>query len=264
MSIPDLSVVIPAFNEVCRLPRTLNEIDQTIRQGVLPSALEVIIVDDGSTDGTVLWVQGQKEAVSYPLSVYSLGRNRGKGAAIVAGLRVAKGERVLVADADASTPFDEYQSLLATQTDIAIASRGLPRSQIVVRQPGCRHALGRVFNRVVRWVSGLPYFDTQCGFKLFSRKAAQVIVQTTRVENFAWDIEMLMSAKRHRITIAEVPVRWEHREDSRVRMWRHGVEMVWTVFRMRMRVACRWGAGKGTRMSIPEVEKSVQQGELHR
>jgi dolichyl-phosphate beta-glucosyltransferase len=231
----DLSIVIPAYNERSRLPACLIEIETAHALALLPAKLEVIVVDDGSTDETAAWVEQRRKEVPYLLRLHRLESNKGKGAAIRAGLALAQASWILISDADASTPFEEYVGLRAQPTDVAIASRGLPQSNITVRQPGIRHQLGTLFNSAVRLISGLPFHDTQCGFKLISRHAWQAIEKDLSVDNFAWDVDLLMQLQRRGYSIAEVPVRWEHREDSRVRVWKDGPSMVWTVFKLRVR-----------------------------
>lgn len=241
-----LSIIIPAYNERLRLPATFRDIEQALLAQRLPASLEVIVVNDGSSDGTGDWLIRQGTAYGFPVRVVSLDAHQGKGAAVKGGMRLAQGDWVLITDADASTPFEEYQTLREAGTEVAIASRALPASQILIRQPGCRHWLGQMFNWVVRSLSGLPFRDTQCGFKLLSRSAVQAVWSQLTVKHYAWDVELLMLLERRGVRITEVPVRWEHRENSRVRLAQDGIRMLLTVVSLRWRLGKRGGCSLDT------------------
>ena len=231
---PELSIVIPAFNEEERLPKTLCELGSSVLEKILPAGLEVIVVDDGSCDGTKtirppadqpVWKEINFRMISVP--------HGGKGFAVREGLKQAEGKWVLISDADLSTSFAMYPVLREAAIDGAIASRGLKDSKITVRQPGMRHELGRSFNAFVRLLTGLEFFDTQCGFKLLRKDAARVAAKYMTLPGFAFDVEMLMILKRTVFEMVEVPVEWAHMEDSRVRAFSDGLRMGWAVLKLR-------------------------------
>lgn len=235
---PALTIVIPAYNEASRVGGTL---DATL--GWLDARrldAQVIVVDDGSRDGTVAEVL-RRARVDPRVQVIELRPNRGKGAAVREGVLRADGARVLFMDADLATPLDAYDALAAALdagADVAIGSRALPDSDLVVRQHPAREAMGRGFNFIVRGVTGLPFRDTQCGFKLFTRDAAQTLFRAARVERFAFDVELLMLAQG-RFRVVEVPVQWRHVEQSTVSPIRDGARTAFDLLRLRVDVATR-------------------------
>ena len=212
---PALSIVIPAYNEVERLGPTLERV-VAYCAAERPDH-EVMVVDDGSTDGTAALARGL--AAAHPsIRVIEQGRNRGKGAAVRTGMLAAFGERVLFSDADLATPIEELAKLeaeLDRGADIAIASRAAPGADIQVRQHPLREMMGRTFNLMVRLAAVGGIGDTQCGFKLFTRAAAQDLFGRAQVDGFAFDVEVLWLA-RGRYRVAEVPVIWRHVEESKV------------------------------------------------
>ena len=189
---PELSIIIPAFNEERRLPKTLERIyaylaAQTMR-------FEVIVVDDGSTDSTADFVR--QSGGQYPhLRLISNGGNRGKGFSVRHGMREASGEIALFTDADLSAPIEEADKLIAALRDeaydVAIGSRAMDRSLITVHQSGLREVAGMIFNFMVRCITGVPFVDTQCGFKAFRRDRAGIIFEQQRIEGFGFDVEIL-------------------------------------------------------------------------
>ena len=228
-----LSIIIPAFNEERRLPQTLDRVRAFLESR--PGSSEVIVVDDGSTDGTAQLVE--KMSGSWPeIRLLKNPGNRGKGYSVRHGMLEAAGEIVLFTDADLSAPIEEANRLFdALKThDAAIGSRNVDRSLIEVHQSKSREAAGILFNWAVRLILGLPYGDTQCGFKAFVRRRAQILFEQQRIERFGFDPELLFLAKRHGLTVAEVPVRWAHDEGTRVHALRDGLRMVLDVCCVRL------------------------------
>ena len=202
-----------------RLPATLQTVCEFF--GVA-SFLEVIVVDDGSTDGTAALVE--EFARTHP--VVRLLRNpgnRGKGYAVRSGMLAARGEWVLFTDSDLSSPIEEFGKLteaaLRTGAEIAIGSRALDRSLIGVHQPFLREYAGRFFNVVMRLATGLPFYDTQCGFKLFQAEAARAVFSRVVIERFGFDVEALYIARKLGLHAVEVPVRWNDVAGSKVSMF---------------------------------------------
>jgi len=185
---PELSIVIPAFNEQDRLGPTLQQVRDWCAAEL--DSYEIIVVDDGSSDRTVSVARDAGDDIK----IIELPRNRGKGAAVRTGMLAATGDRVLFSDADLATPIGEVTKLAARLDDgydIAIASRGLPDADIVVRQHPMRETMGRTFNLLVRLVVLGGIKDTQCGFKLFTREAARDLFGKATVDGFAFDVEIL-------------------------------------------------------------------------
>lgn len=185
--------------------------------------IEVIVVDDGSADRTAAVVQ-QCALSDSRIRLVSNPGNRGKGYAVRHGFQEARGEWVLFTDADLSTPIDEVEKLEAaidrTHADGAIGSRAIDRSLIGVRQSAFREASGRFFNFVMRLLTGLPFRDTQCGFKLFNAKLARSVASKQQIDGFGFDVELLFIAKKHGFHVMEVPVRWNNVEGTKVSLWR--------------------------------------------
>jgi len=229
---PELSIVIPAYNEARRLPRTLARIRAWL-EGQSRSA-EIIVVDDGSTDGTAAVLESSRAEFAN-LRLIAHARNRGKGASVRTGFLEARGRIVLVTDADLSAPIAEADKLLAAlgSYDAAIGSRAVDRSLIEVHQSRARELAGILFNFAVRVITGLPFVDTQCGFKAFLRERAQIAFEQQRTEGFGFDPELLFLCRRHGLEIVEVPVRWAHDADTRVRVLRDGLRMVWDLLAVR-------------------------------
>lgn len=236
----ELSIVVPAFNEERRLPKTFQSIRAYLKSRSLRA--EVLVVDDGSTDATAKVVELSR--AEFPeLRLLSNGRNRGKGFSVRHGMLEARGEIAIFTDADLSAPIQEADKLLAELRDgaydVAIGSRALDRGLIEVHQSAFRERAGILFNRIVRGITGLPFQDTQCGFKAFCRKKTRVIFEQQRIEGFGFDPEILFLAKRKGLRIAEVPVRWAHDPATKVRMVADSVRMFLDL------LAIRWNAMMG-------------------
>lgn len=235
---PPLSVVIPAYNEERRLGASLRRTAEYFRScGLTP---EIVLVDDGSTDGTPGVGREFLSLYDGPGLLLLNHRNRGKGYSVRRGILASSGERVLVSDADLSTPIEEVHALLERQEQegwtIVIGSRALPASRIEVHQPRLRECLGKVFNLAVRAVSGLPYLDTQCGFKLLVRDPVLSVVRELCVDGFAYDVELLWRAHLAGLGVAEHPVRWRDSRGTSVGLLRDAPRMLWDLLRLRRRL----------------------------
>jgi dolichyl-phosphate beta-glucosyltransferase len=230
-----ISFVIPAYNERDRLPATLGIVRDYFDAAA--EEYEVIVADDGSRDGTVAFVESVVE--HWPqLSVAALPRNQGKGAAVRAGMLRARGEQRAFSDADLSTPIEELPRLrqrLRGNCTVAIASRAVPGSTIGVHQPGRREMMGRAYNRMVQLLVLPGLHDTQCGFKVFTAEAAAACFAPLRTTGFGFDAEVLLRARRRGWEIAEVPVQWDHRDDSRVSALRDSGMVLLDLVRLRLR-----------------------------
>ena len=229
---PDLSIVIPAFNEARRLGPSLDAILAWLDAESLSA--EVICVDDGSTDGTCDLVRAYAGRDGRVRLVEN-GSNRGKGYTVGHGVEAAQGGLILFSDADLSTPIEEFRKLEAalSAADIAIGSRALRDSHIEKHQPFYREHMGRIFNLLVQALVFPGIRDTQCGFKLFRREAAQQAFSRRRIDGFAFDVEVLYVARRLGLRIAEVPVRWINDEASRVSAVRDSLRMFRDISRIR-------------------------------
>lgn len=214
---PELSVVIPAYNEAVRLPPTLVRIVEYLNDRGL--SYEILVVDDGSRDETVTAALDGLAPLGARGRLIRQPRNMGKGAAVRAGMLAALGRRVLFTDADLSTPIEEIEKLeraLAAGAEVAVGSRALDPSTIETHQSFGRELTGRIFNLLVRVFAVRGLRDTQCGFKLFTAEAARAIFRRTRIDRFGFDVEALALAQRQGLIMTEVPVRWANNPDTRV------------------------------------------------
>jgi glycosyltransferase involved in cell wall biosynthesis len=216
-----LSIVIPAYNEERRLPQSLESILAYI--ATLPlSFSEVIVVNDGSSDGTagVALEYGRRDA---RVRLLENPGNRGKGYSVRHGMLEARGEWTLFTDADLSAPIEElaklFDAVKRAGAQIVIGSRALDRSMIGTHQSAVREYAGRIFNIVMRAITGLPFEDTQCGFKLYHSEAVKQIFPLQRLEGFGFDVEDLYLAKLLGISVVETPVRWNNVEGTKVSLW---------------------------------------------
>lgn len=225
------SIIIPAFNEELRLGSTLYAIEEYMdkREG----SYEVLVVDDGSTDGTVELVQNKFPSVR----LISNPGNRGKGYSVRAGLLEGKGKYLLFSDADLSTPIKEIEKCedkIRSGADVVIASRAMADSVIDKHQVWWRELSGRVFNMLVRVISGLPYVDTQCGFKAYTSKAGQQIATYQKIDGWAFDVEQLRLADRLGMKVREVPVHWVNSEASRLSFFKDAPKMLCELLKIRL------------------------------
>jgi dolichyl-phosphate beta-glucosyltransferase len=228
---PALSIVIPAYNEARRLPETLSRLGRWLGSTTLRT--EIVVVDDGSTDRTA---EVARETGGPGLTVLRHEPNRGKGHAVRRGMLAARGERRLMTDADLSTPIEELPRLMREidhGAAVAIGSRAVEGARIEVHQPAYREALGRVFNLLVRLLLLPGLRDTQCGFKLFTARAAEEAFGACRLDGFSFDVEALFVARRRGLRIAEVPVVWRNDEATRVSLGGGGTAFL-DLFRIRL------------------------------
>jgi dolichyl-phosphate beta-glucosyltransferase len=248
---PDLSVIIPAFNETTRLPATLAALLEFLDRDARRA--EVIVVDDGSRDDTSAQVR-KFESRDSRVRLIRLPQNRGKGYAVRTGIVNAAGSLILFADADGATPFEELSRLeaqLERGARIAIGSRGVRDSATRVHARFYRRVLGRLFHAVVRMFAVHGISDTQCGFKLFDAEAAHDLFSRMRMAGFSFDVEVLLMAIRSGYRVAEVPVNWTHQPGSKVRVLRDGLLMARDVLRIRANALA--GAYDEPHIALPTV-----------
>jgi dolichyl-phosphate beta-glucosyltransferase len=232
---PFLSIVIPAYNEEDRLVDSIAKIAAYLDASGIDA--EILVVDDGSRDRTaelaVKALQGRRGRV------LRNGDNRGKGYSVRHGVIEARGRFVLFTDADLSTPIEEHGKLAALirerDLDVVIGSRALPNSDVQVRQGWLRKTMGRIFNTIIRVATGLPYRDTQCGFKLMDRDRVRPLFDKMVVNRFAFDVELLFLCARFGLSVADVPVTWRNATGSKVSMLRDPLNMIADVLRVRWR-----------------------------
>ena len=229
-----LSVVVPAYNEEKRLPGTLERVAAYLARTARLLPAEVVVVDDGSTDGTAEVVRAFRPPAGVAVRLVALERNRGKGAGVRAGMAASAGASVLISDADLSAPIEEVEALLGSGSDVAVGSRGVRRELIMRRQPMARDTMGRAFNLALRLLRLTRLKDTQCGFKLVEGGLARRLAGELRLDGFAYDVELLARAERAGASVSEVPVHWYHVEASRVRPLRHGLQMLRDALRVRV------------------------------
>jgi dolichyl-phosphate beta-glucosyltransferase len=244
----DISIVIPAYNEESRIIPTLEKVYRYFKNRQID--FEIIVVDDGSKDNTVQAVkqwqmahsfsspsfllpsplrgEGQGEGENERIRIISHPTNKGKGAAVRTGVLAARGNLILFTDADLSTPIEEFTKLKKTIDegyDIAIGSRGLSDSKIVVSQPWYRRYIGKIFPYLVRLIVMKDFKDTQCGFKLFRKEAGKNLFGSLKTEGFAFDVEILYRAVKGMYKIREIPVFWYNSKDSKLSLFRSPLQM---------------------------------------
>lgn len=227
----EISIVIPCYNEEKRIAPTLNTLFAFLNHHQSIKKYEVIIVDDGSKDNTLKVIPSHPHLKVIPHQV-----NQGKGGAVRTGVLNAKYENILFMDSDLATPIEELDKLSSymQHNDIVIASRNLPDSNILTKQPKYRQLAGKTFPLLVRLLSGLPYRDTQCGFKLMKAGPGKEIFKRLTILRFAFDVEMLFIAKKLGYKTAEVPVTWIDQSGSTVHFFRDSWRMLKDLFRIRI------------------------------
>jgi glycosyltransferase involved in cell wall biosynthesis len=226
MQFPKYSIVIPAYNERDRIPATLRSVVECIRTHKWPA--EVVVVNDGSHDDTATVVR-EFARKAPEVRLIENPSNFGKGYSVRIGILHALGDIVMFTDADLSSPIEEAEGLftaIGKGADIAIGSRWLTTSRQTRRQPLFRQFFGRCFNALTRWVMRLPFADTQCGFKAFTRAAAQTVFQLQTIERWGFDPEILFIALRRGYHVQEVPVGWAHDARTRMSYLRDGLQML--------------------------------------
>jgi dolichyl-phosphate beta-glucosyltransferase len=241
---PELSIIIPAYNEESRLPATLEQIASYIASSGRET--EVLVVDDGSKDSTA--AVAEYFQIKIPsLRVVLNGVNRGKGYSVRHGIQEARGRVALFTDADLSAPIGEADKLLAAldKYDIAIGSRAMDRSLISVHESVFREFAGIIFNKIVQLILRLPFVDTQCGFKAFVRERCGIIFKQQTIERFGFDPELLYLARHHGLHTVEIPVRWGHSPATKISMLRDSIQMFLEVF------SIRWNALRGRYPRMP-------------
>lgn len=226
----EISIVIPAYNEEARIGATISSI---LTYMVLKQhTFEIIVVDDGSTDQTPFLVNDFHDG---RIRLISIGANRGKGFAVWKGLCKARFEVALFTDADLSTPIQELENLIPhlNHYDLIIGSRNLPTSVITKPQPFLRSRLGKSFPILAKLIAIPGIYDSQCGFKLFNRKAMAVITRYQTINDFGFDVEMLYLCQKAGLGIKEIGVHWGNAEGSKVRVIRDSIRMFFDLFRVR-------------------------------
>ncbi len=236
---PKLSIVVPAFNEAGRLGQSLLAILAYLNQRGGES--ELIVVDDGSNDDTAtVSEKSLTDSGRVATRVIRYEPNRGKGYAVRMGLMAAEANIVLFSDADLSTPITEAPKLvdpiLNGECDLTFGSRALDRSLIGVHQPWRREQGGRIFNLIVRVATGLPFWDTQCGFKAFGMNVCRPLIEAAQIDRFGFDVESIYLAYLALLRLREVPVRWDHDPASKVAVMRDSFRMLDEVRRIRREV----------------------------
>ena len=232
---PFLSIVIPAFNEAGRLPNSLKLINAFL--ATQPFSSEIIVVENGSTDGTLTIVQALRNEINHLTVLHE--DTPGKGLAVRQGMLKAQGEYRFICDADLSMPIEEVIRFLPpilTNAPVAIASREAP-SAVRYNEPEYRHLVGRAFNSLVRMMVLPGLQDTQCGFKCFRADAVERIFPLLTIRGWTFDVEALFIARQLGYTIVEVPIPWHFNAHSRVKLLRDSLQMGIDLLRIRMNAA---------------------------
>ncbi len=231
------SIVVPCYNESARLGSSLEKILAYAQSRGWNA--EILVVNDGSRDNTAEIVQSFASRYSNIRLIENPG-NRGKGYSVRNGVLNASGERILFTDADLSSPIEESEKLfsaLEAGADVALGSRWLRSELQTYRQPLYRQFLGRLFNLALRIILGLNFKDTQCGFKAFTRDAAQIIFPRQQIDRWGFDPEILFLARKFKLRTVEVPVAWAHDHRSKINPLMDGAKMFWEMLRVRVNEA---------------------------
>lgn len=254
-----LSIIIPAFNESIRLGASIQQILGFLEKENLNA--ELIVVDDGSTDETAQ--VAQKSCAEFPklqTKIIRYEQNRGKGFAVKTGLLESNGEIAIFSDADLSTPIEELFKLIEPiktgEFDVTFGSRALDRSLIGTHQPWRREQSGKVFNFIVRTLTGLPFWDTQCGFKAFNMQRFRPLLNLMKIERFGFDVEFLYVANYKGLRLKEIPVRWNHCDGTKVNVFRDSHRMFNEV-RLIRKNAKRGSYGKSKSLELKELVNSI-------
>jgi len=272
-----LSIIIPAYNESARLGETLRTVFKYLNEHIADS--ELIVVDDGSSDATAeIAEESFAQAGNISAQLIRVQPNRGKGNAVRTGLLAARAPIALFTDADLSTPITETPKLVNPiergELDLTFGSRALDRSLIGVHQPWRREQGGRIFNLIVRLATGLPFWDTQCGFKAFRMNVCRPLVEAATIDRFGFDVELIYLAYLAELSLREIPVRWNHVEGSKLEVARDSWRMFNEVRLIRRQArrglydsaiaAARTGAKDRERVhtSIPPASKNDSSREL--
>jgi glycosyltransferase involved in cell wall biosynthesis len=256
---PKISIIIPAYNESQRVGDSIHQISTFILKEKLDA--ELIVVDDGSSDNT--FEIAQKSCDEFSLlqtKVIRYEKNKGKGFAVKTGLLEAQGEVAIFSDADLSTPIEEIYKLVKPiqkgKFDVTFGSRALDRSLIGTHQPWRREQSGKVFNFVVRTATGLPFWDTQCGFKAFNMQKFRPLLDLMKIDRFGFDVEFLYVANFKGLKLKEIPVRWNHCDGTKVNVFRDSQKMFREIMQIR-RNAKNGVYGKVFEKQIQEFADSI-------
>ena len=229
-----LSVVVPAYDEQERLGTSLERMTAYLRSQ--SNEFEILVIDDGSSDQTAPIAREFAQRCSSTIRVFSNACNRGKGYSVRRGMLLCRGRYGLLSDADLSTPIEELPNLRERMDRdglaIVFGSRDTQGAQVEVRQPFWRESSGKLFNRLMRSITGLPFSDTQCGFKLFDLQQSRILFELQRIDGFGFDVELLYLARKRALDVLEVPVTWRNAEGSKVGL-ASGLAAIYDLFTIR-------------------------------
>jgi dolichyl-phosphate beta-glucosyltransferase len=258
MTDPSLALVVPAFNEAHRLGKTLSLMIEYLSAHQLNA--ELIVVDDGSEDGTAeVSAANFANETRVVVRVIRFEENHGKGHAVRRGLLATQAPIAIFSDADLSTPISELPKIVdpirTGDYDVVFGSRALDRKLLGKRQPWRREYGGRIFNYFVRWGTGLPFFDTQCGFKAFRMNRYRPLLEQAAIDGFGFDVELLFLARQAGLRLLECPVRWDHNEGSKVDLIRDSMRMLHDLGEIRRRF---WSGQYNSAISAAKSAAAVE------